>query len=191
MTYAPASLLALQQYWTSAGGTALGIVGDAAHTTGYHLGRDRIYAPRGRGDDDYSVRATRDRAGLSEAAAAIDLGHPDLRELRAFTHWLLLQIRAGASGTEDIREIIYSPDGLNVLCWDRERGFESPPIREGNDSHLWHTHISYYRDTIERDKILAVRGYFDASRRTQGDRRWASRPLPTPSRGHALAGGEQ
>jgi hypothetical protein len=52
----------------------LGIVGDSNHARGYHLGRDRIYAASGVGDADYSVRTARDQAGLSNAAAAMDVG---------------------------------------------------------------------------------------------------------------------
>ena len=74
MSYSPKTLQTLGAYWTGQGGVMLGIVGDVRHTAGYHLGRDRIYSSTGQGSDDYSVKLPRDKAGLSGAASAIDLG---------------------------------------------------------------------------------------------------------------------
>ena len=101
-------------------------------------------------DADYSVMTARDRAGLSNAASAIDLGRLDgsLEQLRAFSRWLVGRCRANRAGTSAIREIIYSPDGRLVLRWDRERGHASAPrVGEGDNSHLTHTHVSLYRDS--------------------------------------------
>lgn len=160
MTYAPASLQALAKLWVAEGGVNLGIVGDAAHAAkggSYHLGKDQL-APTA-----YSVQTARDKAGLTEAASAIDLGRLDgtLMNLRRFSIWLVAQARANKPGTADMREIIYSPDGKIVLRWDRQRGYASAPRPgEANDSHLTHTHISWYRDAERRDHTTAFRPFF-------------------------------
>lgn len=181
MSVAPATLLDLQAYWVSQGGVSLGIVGNAVHCKGYHLGRDRIYGscacrPKnicvpGLGAADYSVQTARDRAGLSNAASAIDLGRlgGSLSNLYAFSRWLVERCRTNQPGTADIREVICSPDGTTVLRWDRERGHASAPRPgEADESHLTHTHISYYRDSEDRDKRPVFAAYF-AEGGTVGD----------------------
>jgi hypothetical protein len=159
----PKSIADLARLWTRNGGASLGIVGNAAHTWGYHIGRDRIYAAGGRGAADYSALTARDRAGLTDAASALDLGrlHGSLPELRRFSRWLVAQCRAGAPGTADVREVIYSPDGRTVWGWSRENGASSAPVEGyGDASHLWHTHISFYRDSRARSKLAIFAPYF-------------------------------
>lgn len=156
MTYAPNALLSLRAYLrgpTGLAAAALGIVGDASHTTGYHLGTDRL------SPNDYSLRAIRDRVGVSLAASALDIGlFPRLRELSAY---LVAEAQRGAAGTGDIREVIYSPDGKVVLRWDRERGRESAPrAGEASGSHRTHTHVSWYRDALLRDKTSVFGRFF-------------------------------
>src|SRR3989337_3473133 len=83
--YNPASLRALGAFWTGQGGVNLGVVGDTAHAAkgySYHLGADQLAATA------YSTKTARDRAGLSNAASAIDLGRlggtlPDLPQFTA------------------------------------------------------------------------------------------------------------
>ena len=160
MTFAPPTLRDLAAYWVARGGVNLGIVGDTAHaTTGvsYHLGRDQLDPTA------YSRRTPRDAAGLSLAASAIDLGRLDgsYDRLRAFSRWLVSRARDNAPGTSDMREIIYTPDGRTVLRWDRERGANSAPrTGEASDSHLFHTHISWYRDAEGRDHRTAFVPYW-------------------------------
>ena len=163
MTYNPATLVALGKYWTGKGGVNLGVVGDTAHQakgTSYHLGASQLVTGA------YSKQTARDRAGLTEAASAIDLGklNGSLPKLRAFSQWLVKQARANAPGTSDMREIIYSPDGVRVLRWDRQRGYASAS-REGeaDTSHRTHTHISWYRDAEKRDHTVAFRPYFPSA----------------------------
>lgn len=159
MTFAPASLLALRSFLhplTGLSAVSLGIVGDTAHAakgTSYHLGADDLSATA------YSRQTARDVAGLSNAASAIDIG--TFPRLRAMSMWLVVQARQNAPGTSDMREIIYSPDGVNVLRWDRERGYASvPKTGEADDSHRSHTHISWYRDAEKRDHVVAFRPFF-------------------------------
>lgn len=164
MTYAPAPLAALGKYWKLHNGVLLGIVGDTAHQakgTSYHLGRSALSA------DAYSRKTARDKAGLSEAASAIDLGRLDgtLPNLRDFSAWLVRQCQADAPGTRDVREVIFSgmyKGAVTVLRYDRERGVASDPKPgEADDTHLTHTHISFYRDSQGRDKVGIFRPYFE------------------------------
>jgi hypothetical protein len=165
MTYAPEQLRALGTYWTTQGGVNLGIVGDARHVVGYHCGKDRIYGPNGRGDEDYSVQQPRDKWGLTDAAAAIDLGRLDgsLDNLYAFSNWLVAACQAGDIGSADVREIIYSPDGELVQRWSGVDGKIHTGPGNGDASHLQHTHISYFRDSEERDKLTLFAPYFEGN----------------------------
>ena len=158
MSYAPAPLKALGAYLVAHGAVNLGIVGDTAHAakgTSYHLGADKL-APGA-----YSATLARDRTGLTNAASAIDIGRvggslPGLRKLSA---WLVAECQRGAC--PDIREVIYSPDGKVVRRWESlDNQVHSGP-GQGDDSHLTHTHVSFYRDSESRDKIALFRGYFE------------------------------
>lgn len=162
MSSTPRSLLDARDYLAKRTGlstASLGIVGDGAHRTGYHLGKDRIYSSSGAGGDDYSVsESSRDRTGLSDYASALDIGNFNRggHSLRSLSLWLVDQCRRGTGDTKDIREVIYTPDGRTVKRWDRLHIRNS-----GDDSHLFHTHISYFRDSRSRDKTGLFRRYFE------------------------------
>ncbi|MFG3710120.1 hypothetical protein [Micromonospora sp. NPDC047730] len=159
MTIAPSNLLAvralllehLKPYGLSS--AEVGIVGDSAHRGGYHCGRSRVDLA------DYSVdESKRDRDGLSDYASGLDIGTFSYRDaagrthnLRTFSVWLVAQCKAGTADTRDIREVIYSPDGKTVRRWD-DLGVRS----SGDDSHLWHTHISFYRDATKAGRSLTA-----------------------------------
>ena len=166
MSHAPESLEQLGRYWSRQGGRMLGIVGNTAHTVGYHLGRDRIYdaGGPGLGDQDYSVQRPRDKEGLTNAASAIDLGRIDgeLRKLQRFSRWLVEQCLLKKPGTQDIREVIYSPDGQLVLRFSQPDDAIYTGPGNGDSGHRTHTHISYFRDSEDRDKVAVFRPYFDA-----------------------------
>lgn len=166
MSYAPASLKNLGSYWTAQGGVNLGIVGNAAHTKGYHLGKDRIYdgSGPGIGARDYSVQTARDKAGLTDAASAIDLGRLDgsLTKLWAFSRWFAGRCYAGDPAYRDVREVIFwSTARQRVIGWSA-----LAPGQWINDygdlSHKTHTHISYYRDSQSRDKRPGFAAYFES-----------------------------
>lgn len=166
MTYAPASLRNLAAYYAAQGGVNLGVVGDAQHTKGYHLGRDRIYGPDGEGGDDYSIQSARDRAGLSDAASALDLGKLDgsLDALRRFTVWLGEQVITEAPDARDVRDVIGSPDGAIVKCWIAGAAGGGMSVVRTNcadSGHLTHTHISYFRDSRARDKQALFQRYLE------------------------------
>lgn len=158
MTFAPQSLLELAAYWIRQGGTNLGIVGDADHAAqgvSYHLGADQL-APGA-----YSARRPRDRAGLSNAASAIDLGRLDgsYPQLRTFSDWLARRCLAAEPGTADVVEVIYSPDGRRV--WGFKDGVGRLIPDYGDRSHLTHTHVSFFRDSEHRDKVPLIAPYFE------------------------------
>lgn len=167
MTYAPATIKALAAYLVAHRFGNSGIVGDAAHQAraSYHNGQDAITAHGRTAANDYSIRTARDREPhLTDAAAGLDIGkgNSSLADLQNLSRYIVAECRRNAPGTSDIREVIYSPDGATVLRWDRERGYASAPQPgEADASHLWHTHVSFYRDSEARDKVGPWRGYFE------------------------------
>jgi hypothetical protein len=174
MSVNPPTLYELGLYWIAQGGVNLGVVGNQKHCGGYHLGRDRIYSTcacrpdgtcePGKYDLDYSVRQDRDKAGLSNAASAIDLGklNGSLTALYDFSAWLVARCQAKAEGTADIREVIYwSPTNGRVERWDGVSRVIRWGVGQGDLSHKTHTHISYFRDSEGRDKRPAFRPYFE------------------------------
>lgn len=156
MTFAPKTILDARDYIKAKTGldyASLGIVGDSAHRGGYHCGKDRLVS------GDYSVyESSRDKNGLSYAASALDIGtfSKNGKTLRSLSLWLVDQCKAGAADTKDIREIIYTPDGNSVKRWDRlgERS-------SGDSSHLYHTHISFHRDSEFKDKTALFRRFWE------------------------------
>ncbi|MEH0934955.1 hypothetical protein [Micromonospora psammae] len=170
MTTAPANLLAVRRLLlahlnidpdTVRGDdlepAEVGIVGDPSHRGGYHCGSDRVVT------NDYSVvESTRDSSGLTLNASALDVGLFTVRSggrthtLYSFSTWCVAQCVANTSDSRDVREIIYSPDGRTVRRWDRLRRRTS-----GDDSHLFHTHFSFFRDSTRagRDQTPLFRRY--------------------------------
>jgi hypothetical protein len=162
VTFAPQTLKDLAALWVSEGGVNSGIVGDAPHVLGgtsYHLGLHQLLPSA------YSRQLARDKAGLTDAASAIDLGRLDgsLGNLQKFSVWLVAAVRANQTKYRDVREVIYSPDGVKVLRWDNELKalrIGGDGTGQGDNSHRWHTHISFYRDSEFRDKRDLFAPYF-------------------------------
>jgi hypothetical protein len=127
----------------------VGIVADSAHRGGYHCGRDRLVT------NDYSNRHARDKAGLSDYASALDVGTFSMKAggkthtLPTWSVWVVKQCVANTPDSRDIREVIYSADGRTVKRWDRLGRSTT-----GDDSHLWHTHISVFRDATKAGRGL-------------------------------------
>jgi hypothetical protein len=159
-TYAPQALKDLMIYWKGKGGVNLGVVGDTAHAqrgVSYHLGKSQLLPGA------YSIRTDRDKKGLTEAASAIDLGKlkDSFTELQKFSLWFANQCKAGKTGYNDVREVIWwDPVGQRVLGWS-----DLSPVKfipgYGDNSHKTHTHISFYRDSENRDKIAMFKPYFE------------------------------
>lgn len=179
MTYAPATISQVATLYQDQGGVTLGIVGSwTTHCRGYHLGKDRLFAngttscackpgglcKPGPGWNDYSVKTARDKAGLTNAAAGLDLGRLNgaLGPLWTFSMWLAKECMAGKPDTKDIREVIFwDPAKGKVVGWSAlapDRLIDN----YGDLSHKTHTHISWYRDSEGRDKRGPFLRYFDA-----------------------------
>ena len=163
MSYAPATITAVAAYWVAHGGANGGITRSIAKQVkpSYHCGKDGIDKYRRMPANDYSIRNPRDLAGLTNASAALDLSwaSTDKSGLRAFSNWLIAEIRAGAPDTLDIVELVWSPDGTNISGWNRWRGNDIIP-NYGDSSHRWHTHNAWIRDTEDHDKLAVFRRYF-------------------------------
>jgi hypothetical protein len=164
MTYTPNDLKAVLDYMNSKGApyASLGCVAGPsdAQSGGYHCGHDLLHAIGVAPEDpgwDYSYgESNRDRYGLTDAASAIDFAGASW--WHDLTLWLVGRCAAGAPGTEDIREIIYTPDFSVVRRWDR-LGIRS----SGDSSHLYHTHISFFRDAEGRRNgsfLNLIKSYF-------------------------------
>lgn len=172
MTFAPRPLLAARIFIIETipglSGAVVGIVGDGPHAatgSSYHLGKSQL-----RSDSYTIVESARDRSGLSDAASGLDIGMFSFpaggktHTLRTFSAWLVGQCQAGAAETLDIREVIYSTDGRNVRRWDRLKRRS-----DGDKSHLYHTHISYFRDSENRDKTALFRRYLTEAGLIEGE----------------------
>ena len=160
MTYAPQTLLNARAYildQTGLASGAVGIVGDSAHTYGYHLGKDRL--PSG----DYSTRTSRDQAGLTNAASALDIGN--FGSLWQLTEFLVAEARNGR--LPDVREIIGPLRDGRAYRWDHLDGWTAVR-RSAGDSHEWHIHASYYRDSEHRDKTGPFRAFFEGTTTSGG-----------------------
>lgn len=150
MSYAPPELLDLQRYLINRFDLPhdqVGIVGNpVTHKNGYHLGWDMLASNDGWGD--YSARLPRDRKALQgptrDAACALDVTNK-LPDNSAFLSALLADCRAGAAYTLRLRAIDCTLDGVTAHRFDRESGFRA---EVADDSHLWHNHFEWYRDTI-------------------------------------------
>lgn len=165
MSYAPDTLLELRDYLklkTGLRANSLGIVGDKNHTYGYHLGADRLRS------GDYSAETPRDRAGLSDASSAIDVGN--FSRLVELTTFMLAEARAGR--IPDLRELIGPAEDGRAYRWDFYDG--DVVKRRRGDSHEYHAHFGYYRDAEHRDKVAPFARFFDGAD--------APKPAPKPSK---------
>jgi hypothetical protein len=163
MTFKPAPLAALETLLRARDVVTLGVVGDEKHRQAgfsYHLGADDLKPGAS------SARLPRDVTGLSNAASAIDFGlvGGTFEGLRRLSSWLVAECLAGAPDASDIREIIFSHDGILVSRWDGMNGLPGvvrPGPGQGDNSHRKHTHVSFFRDSETRDKLALFRRFFE------------------------------
>lgn len=132
-----------------------GIVGDAAHTYGYHCARAVL--PR----SDYSVQAPADQRGDSWLCSGIDLSFGPA-EMKLVTRRIMDSMRDKSDRRSDcIREVFGTLDGRHVTGWnalaDANRGVG---YTSSDSSHLWHVHISIFRgyasDTAVMEGVAAI-----------------------------------
>jgi hypothetical protein len=121
-----------------------GILGDKAHTYGYHRGRNYVSG------NDYSVQLAADKKGDGEAACGLDLSWSSA-SLQYDVSARLLNAKHDARCTKVLREFYGSKDGKNVCGWDYQGSYAV----SSDDSHLWHVHISFLRQYATDYNALA------------------------------------
>jgi hypothetical protein len=137
-----------------------GIVGDVAHSFGYHLARNELPST------DYSVQYALDHEGDPGSASAldVDLG-PEL--MITVTNRLLRAAQERDPRLAGVREFCGTTDGYNTHPFDlatRQDG----PLNSWDSSHLWHVHISFYRAYSENyDAIKGVASVIAGGESTQ------------------------
>jgi hypothetical protein len=152
-SYAPDMILEVRHYLKPLTGLSdieLGIVNNETDAS-YHHG----WSQRDTDGTDYSWdESSRDWSHKTNAARALDVGM--FGQLREMSMWIVEQCRIGAADCADIREIIYSPDGVTVLRWDRLGKRSS-----GSKSHTTHTHFSWFADAEYRRKVGPFQRFFE------------------------------
>jgi hypothetical protein len=150
--YAPAAITAMFNTIKAGIPSAqmAGIIGDSAHTYGYHRGRNYVSS------SDYSVcQNPADRQGDGEAACALDISWSKASDQYTVSQ-RLLNAKNNATLKKYLRSFFGSTDGVNVCGWDFYQGCPST----SDDSHLWHVHLSitraYANDQAALQQVAAV-----------------------------------
>lgn len=117
-----------------------GIVGDAAHNYGFHRARNEVSS------SDYSRQGPWNDGGPSNYASAIDLSMPPA-SMKAVTNRLIRSANdPDDPAMEVVREFFGTTNGTSV----NGRAHTSPTggwsFASSDKSHLWHVHISFFRD---------------------------------------------
>lgn len=127
-----------------------GIVGNAAHHSGYHRSRNVLVATGH--TSDYSIQAGADRRGPGDACSGLDVSWP-LSYMKLVTGRMVDACKANDPRVAALREIIGTFDGVNVCGYNRvatgtgtrsKIGFV--PTGFADTSHLWHNHFSILRE---------------------------------------------
>lgn len=124
-----------------------GILGDPNHTKGYHRARAVLPA------DDYSVTLPRDRGGRPWAASALDITPVNSDHVRILTGRLRAAVDRADPRLGPLREFYGTLNGRDVYGWDLATS--EPAISDS--SHLWHLHLSFYRDSAsQRSRLVPL-----------------------------------
>lgn len=145
--YAPTALVNLGKAIAKAipGGEFSGVLGDKAHTYGYH--RSRNVLPR----DDYSRTLERDKSGDGDAASAVDVKFSRSSQQKV-TARLLAAAKKKDPRLKALREFFGSLDSVHVRGYDLAYHEDS---NGADDSHLWHVHLSIFRKYANDAKAVA------------------------------------
>jgi len=115
-----------------------GIVGDQAHTYGYHRGRNYVSS------SDYSNQLAKDTQGVDgEAACALDISWSTAQPQYTVSQ-RLLAAKTDPRMTKAVRSFFGSTDGVRVVGWDYQGQYSCT----SDSSHLWHVHISLLRSMV-------------------------------------------
>ena len=171
-----------------------GIVGDTNHGSGYHRSRNGLKAQGNAGD--YSIQLPADKRGDGNACTAIDLKF-SARDMRLVTARLMTAFKPDAQGNYDpriepCREFFGTLNGTSVTGWNRAQTGRPVGYVTSDDSHLWHVHISVFRDyATDRNQMLGLAevlagkpagayGWHDPNATTTDTPRPVDADLPTP-----------
>jgi hypothetical protein len=150
--YAPAAITAMFNTIKAGIPSAqmAGIIGDSAHTYGYHRGRNYVSG------SDYSVSQNpADRKGDGEAACALDISWGKAADQYTVSQ-RLLNAKNNATAKKVLRSFFGSTDGYTVCGWDYYEGCPAT----SDDSHLWHVHLSitrqYSNDHAALQQVAAI-----------------------------------
>lgn len=139
--YAPPALVraGLEADREIPGCTFSGVLGDKAHTYGYHRGRALV------SKKDYSARLPLDNLGDPWAASALDLSFT-AAQMKVVTK----RLRDSALHPDDprmavVREFYGTIDGKTVYGLTHDSGNGYWRSSTSDPSHLWHIHISFFR----------------------------------------------
>lgn len=162
-SYVTPALSEVREYlkpWTGLDNFGLGILNSETDAS-YHHG----WSQRDTDGSDYSWdESSRDWSWKTNAGRALDVGSFD--RLRELSLWMVEQCEANRRDPtvnrdcEDIREIIYSPDGKTVKRWDR-LGIRNT----GDSSHKTHSHFSWFADAEHKSKVGPFRRFFEPGKR--------------------------
>lgn len=142
--YAPAAITGLFNTIKASIPSAIlaGIIGDSAHTYGYHRGRNYVSG------SDYSAQLAPDKKGDGEAASALDISWGNANDQYTVSQRLLNA--KNDSRMDPCREFYGSTDGRNVTGWDYYGNYSVT----SDDSHLWHIHLSILREYCNNQSAL-------------------------------------
>lgn len=134
-----------------------------AGSPGYHTSREDLLKQKR--SADYSIQAPADKRGNAKNAAGIDITLSDA-EMKTVSTRLREACTPDSGGEYDpriecIREFIGTVDGRNVSGYNRyasgsgsrsSTGWKSSGY--GDSSHLWHVHVSVFRDRVEDENEM-------------------------------------
>lgn len=127
-----------------------GVIGDQRHGSGYHRSRNALRAAGKY--SDYSIQASRDKKGNGDYASALDVTFHRVADLIAACKRMERACLAKDKRLNALREWIGTLDGKHVIGYSPYRGHY---ITSSDTSHLWHMHLSIFRDSNENDGLLA------------------------------------
>jgi hypothetical protein len=145
--YAPAAIQNVYNRITIGSKQMSGIIGDSAHTYGYHRCRDVLPS------NDYSRQLALDKQGDGQAASALDVSF-NSGDMKLVTQRLLDAAKAGDSRLSGLREFGGTTNGSVTKSYDLSNGHEGNG--EWDSSHLWHVHLSFYRAYANDTNRLAT-----------------------------------
>lgn len=130
------------------GGVLSGIVGDSAHKSGYHRGRN--YVPV----TDYSRRLLEDKSGSGEVACAIDMSFDPAR-MKLYTGRLKAAADRNDPRLKYVREFYGTLNGTTVYGRTHSGSLDGTWESATSDtSHLWHVHMSILRQYSNIQNVM-------------------------------------